>query len=175
MESTIAAQCIVEQNTGLVLDMAGSKLPAGSVIMCKLNVFAIMEDSDIDYIEGGKMEMVYQADIWYFEFLDQKVKELHIERSQGFIASIVRALTGSRCKTRRKQVTGMLPMPLTIRSDTPAFSVDAPAANTLSEDVTQAEFVARLPAPVPLMRNQWRNLAKHPTGRVLHGGHSTQW
>ena len=62
MESTIAAQCIVEQDTGLVLDMAGNKLPAGSVIMCKLTAFVIMEDGDIDYVGGSKMEMVYQAD-----------------------------------------------------------------------------------------------------------------
>ena len=62
MESTIAAQCIVEHDTGLVLDMAGNKLPAGSVIMCKVTTFVIMEDSDIDYMGGGKMEMVYKAD-----------------------------------------------------------------------------------------------------------------
>ena len=66
MESTIAAQCIVEQDTGLVLDMAGNKLPAGSVIMCKLTAFVIMEDSDIDYIGRGKMEMVYQTNDQYF-------------------------------------------------------------------------------------------------------------
>ena len=70
MESTIAAQCIVKQDTGLVLHMAGNKLHAGSVIICKLTAFVIMEDSDIDYVGGGKMEMVYQADDWYFEFLD---------------------------------------------------------------------------------------------------------
>ena len=36
MESTIAAQCIEEQDTGLVLDMAGIMLPAASVIMCMI-------------------------------------------------------------------------------------------------------------------------------------------
>ena len=29
MESTVAAQCIVEQDTGLVLNMADNKLPEG--------------------------------------------------------------------------------------------------------------------------------------------------
>ena len=87
MECTIAAQCIVEQDTGLVLDMAGNKLPAGSVIMCKLTVFVFMENSYIDYIGGGNMEMVYQADNWYLKFLHQQVKKLHMERSQGFITS----------------------------------------------------------------------------------------
>ena len=42
MESTIASLCFVEQETSLVLDMAGNKLPAGSLIMCKLTPFVIM-------------------------------------------------------------------------------------------------------------------------------------
>ena len=58
MESTIAAHCIVEQDTGLVLDMTGNKLPVGSVIMCKLPVIVITEGGDTDYVGGGKMEMV---------------------------------------------------------------------------------------------------------------------
>ena len=73
MENTIAAQCFVEQDTGLMLDMAGL------VIMCKLTPFIIMEDGDIDYLGGGKMEMVYQADDRYFKFLNQQVKELHMK------------------------------------------------------------------------------------------------
>ena len=85
MDSTNAVQCMTEQDTGLVLDMAGNRLPAGSVIMCKLTTFVIIEDIDIDYVGGGKMEMVYQADDQYLKFLNQQVKELHMERSQGFI------------------------------------------------------------------------------------------
>ena len=81
MDSTIAVQCMVEQDTGLVLDMAGNRLPAGSVIMCKLTAFVIMEDGDIDYIGGGKVEIFFQANDWYFEFLNQQIKELHMERS----------------------------------------------------------------------------------------------
>ena len=65
MKIIIEAQCIVEQDTGQVLDMAGNKLPAGSVIMCKLTAFVIMEHGDIYYIGGGKMDMVYQADDQY--------------------------------------------------------------------------------------------------------------
>ena len=80
MESTIAAQSFVEQETGLVLDMVGNKLTAGLVIMCKLAPYVIMEDGDINYVGGGKMEMVYQADDKYFEFLNQKVKELHLKK-----------------------------------------------------------------------------------------------
>ena len=102
MESTIAAQCFVEQETGLVLDMVGNKLPAGSVIMCKVTSFVIMEDGAINYMGDGKMEMIYWTDDKYFKFLNQWVKELHMERSQGFITSVFRALRGSRHKTRRK-------------------------------------------------------------------------
>ena len=39
-----------------------------------------MEDGDIDYMGGGKMEKVYHPNDQYFEFLDQQVKELHMER-----------------------------------------------------------------------------------------------
>ena len=120
MESTIAAHCVVEQDTGLVLDMVGNKLPAGSVIMCKLTAFVITEDSDIDFVGGSKMEMVYHSYNQYFEILNQQVKELHMERNQGLIKSVFRALTGSRHKTRRKQVTGILLTPVTIGSHTPA-------------------------------------------------------
>ena len=89
------------------------------------------------------MEMVYQDDDSYSEFLNQQVKELHMEKSQGFIKSIFRSLAGSRCKTRRKQVTGIQPTPVTIGSHTPATPTDAPTSKTLVEDVTQAELVAR--------------------------------
>ena len=90
MESTILAQCFVEQETGLALDMVGNKLPTGLVIMCNLTPFVNMEYGDINYVGGSNMEMVYWADDKYFEFLNQQVKELHMERSQGFITSMFR-------------------------------------------------------------------------------------
>ena len=68
MEGTIAAQCFVEWETCLVLDMMGNRLPAGSVILCKLTPFVITEDGDIDYMGGGKMETLYWADDECFEF-----------------------------------------------------------------------------------------------------------
>ena len=145
MENTIAGQCFVEQDNSLMLDMAGNKLPVGSVIMCKLTPFVIMEDGDIDYLEGGKMEMVYQADDLYPKFLNQQVMERHMERSQGFITSVFRALTGSRHKARRKQVTGIPPTLVTIGSCTPETPTDAPTRKTLAEDITQAELVSRQP------------------------------
>ena len=127
--------------------MVVNRLPAGSVIMCKLTSFVIIDGSDIDYVGGGKIGMAYQADNQYYKFLNQQVKELNMERSQWFITSVFRALKGSRCKTRRKQVTGIPPIPVAIGSHTPAIPINALTSKTLSEDVTQAELVARLPAP----------------------------
>ena len=137
MGGTTAAQCFVEQETGLVLDMEGNKLPAGSVIMCKLTPFVIMEDGYINYMGGGKMEMVYWADDEYCKFLNQQVKELHMERSQGFITSRFRALTGSRHKIRRNQITGIPPTLVTIGSHTLATLNDAPTSKALVKDATQ--------------------------------------
>ena len=51
-----------------------------------------------------------------------------MERSQGFITSIFRALTGSRCKTKRKQVTRIQPTPVTSETYTPATPIDAPTS-----------------------------------------------
>ena len=126
MDSSITAQCFVERETGLILDMAGNRLPVGSVIMCKLTPFVIMKDDDIDYMGGGKMEKAYEANYEYFEFLDQQVMEHHMERSQGFIRSVYRALTGSRFKTRRRQVTRIPPTPLTTELHTVANQNEPP-------------------------------------------------
>ena len=104
--------------------MVSIKLLAGSVIMCKLTPFVIMKDGDIDYMGGGKMEIVYWADDEYFELLNQQAKKLHMERSQGFITWMFRALTGSRHKTRRRQVTGIPPTPVTIGLQTLAALSD---------------------------------------------------
>ena len=41
MDSLIIAQCFVEREAGLILDMTGNRLPVGSVIMCKLTPFVI--------------------------------------------------------------------------------------------------------------------------------------
>ena len=52
MDSSITAQCFVERETGLILDMVGNGLQVGSVIMCKLTPFVIMKDGDINYMGG---------------------------------------------------------------------------------------------------------------------------
>ena len=116
--------------------MAGNRSPVGSVIMCKLTPLVITKDGDINYVGGGKMEIVYQADDEYFEFLDQQVKELHMERSQGFITSVYRALTGSRCKTRSRQVISIPPTLVTMESCLPVTQNKPSSGKTLEEDAT---------------------------------------
>ena len=127
MYSSITPHCFVERETGLILDMVGNRLLVGSVIVYKLTIFFIMKDGAIDYMGDGKMEMVYWADDEYFEFLYQQVKDLHMERSQGLITSVYRALTGSRYKNRRRQVTGIPPTPVTIELQTPATQNKSPS------------------------------------------------
>ena len=123
--------------------MAGKRLPVVSVIMCKLNPFGIMKDGDVNYVGDGEMEMIYWADDEFFEFLNQQVKELHMERSQGFITSMFRALTCSRCKTRKRQVTRIPPTPVPRELHIPATLSDSPPSKALVEDTTQDEFVAK--------------------------------
>ena len=95
---------------------------------------------------GGKMERVYHTDNQYFKFLDQQVKELHMERSQSFIKSVFRACGH---KTRRRQVTGIPLMPMTIGSHTLATSATTPARGNLSKDITLVEVEARPLSSVP--------------------------
>ena len=95
------------------------------------------------YLHISKWEMDSDK---YFEFLKQQVKELHMERGQGFITSMFRALTSSRCKTRRKQVTGIPPTPVTIGSHTPAALSNVLTSKTLVDDVTQEEIEAGQPS-----------------------------
>ena len=96
------------------------------VIMCKMTPFVITEDGEIDYLASGTMENVYQVDDQYFKFFENQVKELNGKRSQGIFASVFRAFTGSRCKTRRRQLMGIPQTPVTIGSTTPITVLNAP-------------------------------------------------
>ena len=65
---------------------------------------------------------------------------------------------------------------MTIESHTPATLIDAPASKTLTEDMTQAELVARLLAPVspteePAEESSTNHqLGESYTGDVQHNG-----
>ena len=99
-----------------------------------------------------------------------------MESSQGLIKSVFRAITGSRHKTRKKQVTGILPMPVANRSHTLATSATAPTKKTLSEDVTWVEVETRPPSPVPTTEEEVdkssnkNQLGESYVADVQHGG-----
>ena len=126
MDFKVVAKCVLKQGTGLVVHDAGNNLPAMAVIMCKMTPFVITEDGDTDNLAGRRMESVYQADDQYFKFFENQVRELHAERSQGIFASVFKTLIGRRHKTRRRQVMGLPPTPMTMVS---TASTTAPYAS----------------------------------------------
>ena len=94
------------------------------------------------------METVYQVGGQCFEFFEGQVRELQVEKSQGFITSIFWALTGSRHETRRRQVRGIPPTPVTSGSATPLTTLDTQATTAL---LTQAETAQNKSALEPLI------------------------
>ena len=113
MDLKIASKCFVEKDSGLIVDSAGSRIPAKSVIVCKQKAFIITEEGDINRFSGEGMGVIYQAADENFIFLETQVRELDAERNQSVLTSIFRSLTGTGQKTRIWQVTGILPMPIT--------------------------------------------------------------
>ena len=113
MDLQIASKCFIEQDSDLIVDSAGNRIPAMSVICCKLRTFVITEDGDIDKFAGEEMDVIYQATDEDFNFFQAQVRELDAERNQSIITSIFRTLTGTRCKTRRRQVTSIPPTLIT--------------------------------------------------------------
>ena len=148
MNPKVAAKFIVEQETGLVVDEAGNQPHARAVIRYKMTPFVITEDGDINYLASNKMETIYQADNQYFKFLENQVRELHVERSHGIFASVSWALTGSRHKTRRRWVTGIQPTPVTVGS---ATSTTIPDASVTTTPPAQVNIVPVEPAPEALI------------------------
>ena len=57
----IASKCFIEQGSDLIVDSAGNRIPAKSVIFCKKRAFVITKDEDINKFTGEEMEVIYQA------------------------------------------------------------------------------------------------------------------
>ena len=126
---------ITERETGLIVDMVGNGLLVGSVIMCKLTPFVIMKDSDIEYMGGGLLCW------WWVFWVPQSAGQgTSHGKGQGLITSVYRALTGSRHKTRRRQVTRIPSTPVTTELCTPTTQNKPPSGKTLEEGTTQDEF-----------------------------------
>ena len=98
------------------------------------------------------MENIYQVDERYFDFPEGQVRELKAEKNQGILASVFRALTGSRCRTRRRQVTGIL-LTLVTSESTPVSNPEAETATTpLAPSKTeQNESAPEWLVPVPIV------------------------
>ena len=131
----------MEQETGFLVDETGNKLQAKSVMMCQMTPFVITEEGNIDHFTGGKMENIYNVDERYFDFHEEQVKELKAEKNQSILASIFRVLMGTRCRTRRRQVTGILPMLVTSEStsvsDLEIVTVVTPPAQVEQKGLSQ--------------------------------------
>ena len=129
MDLKVIGKCFFKEGSGMVIDEACNKLPA---------VYLILQNDSLRYhrqwwhrqVWWWEMDAIYQADDRYFDFFEEKVRKLQVKKSQGIITSVFQALTGSRCKTRRKQVT-IPPTPLIMGIATPVTAIDAQATPTL--------------------------------------------
>ena len=89
MASQISAKCFVEQETGFLVQEAGNKLQAKSVVMCQMTPFVITEEGNTSHFTGGKMENIYHVDERYFDFVEDQVKELKAEKNQKYFSQHV--------------------------------------------------------------------------------------
>ena len=83
MDLKIAGKCFFEQGSDLIVDSAGNKIPAKSVIFCKKRAFIITEDGNINKFSGEEMDVIYQATDEDFNFFEAQVRELDAEKNQN--------------------------------------------------------------------------------------------
>ena len=79
MDFKVAGKCFVEQGSVLLVVVLGNRLPAKSVLFCRMTSFMITKDGDIDNFEGAKVDAIYQVDDQYFDFFEEQIKELQVE------------------------------------------------------------------------------------------------
>ena len=77
---------------------------------------------------GEGMGVISQTTDGDFNFLEAEVRELDAERNQNVLTSIFRILTDTRCMTRKRQVTSIPPMPITLVATGPTV-IPSAAAN----------------------------------------------
>ena len=88
MASQVAAQCIVEQETGFLVDIKGNKLQAKPIVLCQGTPYMVTGEGGINHFMGCKMDNVYHKDKRYFDFLENQVKELKSEKNQSILSSM---------------------------------------------------------------------------------------
>ena len=114
MDLKIAGKCFIEQGLDLIVDSAGNKISAKSAIFCKKRPFIITEEGHIHKFLRPEMDVIYQASDEDFNFSKTQVRKLNAERNESVSTSIFRTITGTRHKTRRRQVTSIPPMHITL-------------------------------------------------------------
>ena len=80
------------------------------------------------------MDVIYQEADKDFNFFEAWVRELDAERNQSILTSLFRTITGTKCKTRRRQVTSILPTPINLGAASPTIIPNV--ATTLGTPVT---------------------------------------
>ena len=75
MDIKVVSKCLIEQGSDLIVDAAGKRILAKSVIFCKKRPFIITKDGDIDLFAGGEMDVIYQATDEDFNFFESQVRE----------------------------------------------------------------------------------------------------
>ena len=121
--------------------------------MCKSIPYKVTEEGNIDLFTGGRMENMYHADDRYSNFLEEQVKELKAEKIQSGFGNMLRVLTGSRQRTRHRQLTGIPPMPTTSDftpvTNTEVIPVVTPPAPTEMEQIKPTQSVPVLLVEAP--------------------------
>ena len=87
MDFKVAGKCFIQHGSGLVVEASGNRLPAKSVLFCRMTPFIITEDGDIGNFAGGKVDPIYWAGDQYFDFYEEQTKELQVEKSQSIVTS----------------------------------------------------------------------------------------
>ena len=75
----------IEQDSHLIVDSAGNRIPAKSVMFCKKRAFVITEDGDIDKFSGEETDAIFQATGEDFSFFKTQIRELDAERNQSIL------------------------------------------------------------------------------------------
>ena len=57
MDCKIAEKCFIKQGSDLIVNSAGNRIPAKSIICCKKIAFIITEDGNIDKFSGEEMDL----------------------------------------------------------------------------------------------------------------------
>ena len=61
MDIKVVGKCFFEEGSNHIVDAAGIRIPAKSVIICKKSPFIITDGGDINLFAGGEMDIIYKA------------------------------------------------------------------------------------------------------------------